>query len=260
MPQIASEDRALIEGLVVYEDSSILAFDKPAGLAVQGGSGVMRNMDHLLWAFANRNGRRPHLVHRLDRDTSGLLIAARTKPAAAFLSAAFANHQIAKTYLGAVFGLQGTQGEIDWALQRYVSQGVDLVRTIGPPTLLPENARLLLAGVTATLPSDAKPAQTLWRCLDRTKDAQLLALEPRHGRMHQLRAHLSAIGHPLAGDRKYGGRLAFNGSAIDRLHLHALALEFPHPDGHKQRLVVEPPMALRSIWQDWGLDYPIGAE
>lgn len=258
IPEIGSEDRAFIKSLVIYEDASILAFDKPAGLSVQGGSGVTRDVDNLLWAFADRKGRRPHLVHRLDRDTSGLLIAAKTKPAAAFLSEAFAGQRIVKTYLGAVFGLQGTQGEIDWALQRYTSQGVDLVRAVGLARITVNDMSQPPEHPVQNLAPDAKPAQTAWRCLDRTTDAQLLALTPRHGRMHQIRAHLSAMGHPLAGDRKYGGRLAFKGIAVDRLHLHAFSLEFPHPDGHKQRLVVEPPLTLTSIWRDWGLAYPIG--
>ena len=96
---LSAQDTEYARSLVIAEDSHLIAFNKPPGLAVQGGSGVTRSLEDLLGAFAKSNGKRPRLVHRLDRETSGVIIAARTKPAAAFLSAAFAGRDVAKTYL-----------------------------------------------------------------------------------------------------------------------------------------------------------------
>ncbi|HCE21761.1 MAG TPA: RluA family pseudouridine synthase, partial [Hyphomonas sp.] len=99
LPNISVEDRAYAESLVIFEDSQVIVFDKPSGLAVQGGGGISRSLDDLLIAFAKSNGKKPRLVHRLDRGTSGVVIVARTKPAAAFLSEEFAARQATKTYL-----------------------------------------------------------------------------------------------------------------------------------------------------------------
>src|ERR1700741_461201 len=103
MPQppnpLSPEQQSYARALLVHEDAHILVFNKPSGLAVQGGSGVTRSLEDLLATFAKSNGKRPRLVHRLDRETSGVIVAARTKPAAAFLSAAFAGRDVKKTYL-----------------------------------------------------------------------------------------------------------------------------------------------------------------
>ena len=104
LPNISVEDRAYAESLVIFEDSQVIVFDKPSGLAVQGGGGISRSLDDLLIAFAKSNGKKPRLVHRLDRGTSGVVIVARTKPAAAFLSEEFAARQATKTYLAIVSG------------------------------------------------------------------------------------------------------------------------------------------------------------
>src|SRR5512147_1359428 len=101
---LSDADIAYARALVIHEDAHCIAFDKPAGLAVQGGSGVTRSLEDLLAAFAKSNGKRPRLVHRLDRETSGVIVAARTKPAAAFLSEAFAGRDVQKTYLAVVCG------------------------------------------------------------------------------------------------------------------------------------------------------------
>ncbi len=201
--------------LLLHEDAHILAFNKPAGLAVQGGSGVGQSLEGLLQAFAKSNGKRPRLVHRLDRDTSGVIVAARTKPAAAFLSEAFAKRDADKTYLAIVCGgaPQPSDGEIALALKKTSRRGLDIME----------------------ISADGHAALTRYRTLSATSQAALLELRPETGRMHQLRAHLAAIGRPIAGDGKYGGLFSLAGAAIPRLMLHAAVLEIPHPGGGRRR-------------------------
>src|SRR5512145_3193899 len=124
MPQLQNplspDQHADARALLIHEDAHILVFNKPAVLAVQGGSGVTQSLEHLLAAFAKSSGKRPRLVHRLDRDTSGVIVAARTKPAAAFLSRAFAGRETQKTYLAVVCGGAPSpeRGEVDLALKK----------------------------------------------------------------------------------------------------------------------------------------------
>ncbi|MBC7768789.1 MAG: RluA family pseudouridine synthase [Phycisphaerales bacterium] len=216
---ISQEDAGHARSLVIYEDAHVLVFNKPAGLAVQGGSGVTRSLQDLLGAFAKSNGKRPRLVHRLDRDTTGIIIAARTKPAAAFLSAAFAGRDVSKTYLAIVCGGAPEPGEgaIDLPLKKSSRKGLDIM----------EIARPGEAGAQAAL--------TRYRTLAATGAAALVELEPETGRMHQLRAHLGAIGRPIGGDAKYGGLLDLAGVSVPRLMLHAAALDVPLPEGGRRR-------------------------
>jgi 23S rRNA pseudouridine955/2504/2580 synthase len=207
----ADEDR-LISNLLMFEDSDILVFNKPSGLAVQGGSGISVDIDRLLWAFANRKGRRPKLVHRLDRETSGVLIVAKTTPAAAHLSAQFEKRTIQKTYFALVSGCPtALSGVIDVPLMRIKSGGIDLVRPALPGEI------------------GAMQATTDWRILACQMKCALIEARPHSGRMHQIRAHLCELGYPLAGDTKYGGLFSIGAVMIPRLLLHAARLEFIHP-------------------------------
>src|SRR5215470_12978686 len=126
---LSAEDANYARSLVIREDAHILVFNKPAGLAVQGGSGVARSLENLLAAFAKSNGKRPRLVHRLDRETSGVIVAARTKPAAAFLSEAFAGRDAKKTYLAIVCGgpPDPRDGEIFLPLKKSTRRGLDVM-------------------------------------------------------------------------------------------------------------------------------------
>lgn len=211
---LSAGDAAYARSLVMHEDAQIIVFDKPSGLAVQGGSGVTQSLERLLGAFAKSNGKTPRLVHRLDRDTSGVIVAARTKPAAAFLSEAFAGRNVAKSYLAVVCGgaPEPPEGEINLALKKVNRRGLDIME-------------IDVAG---------QGALTRYRTRTATAQAALVALEPQTGRMHQLRAHLAAIGRPIAGDGKYGGLYQLGAVEISRLMLHAAALDIPHPGGGRR--------------------------
>lgn len=226
VPQPLSQDEQdFIRGLVYYEDDALIAFNKPSGLAVQGGSGVTQDIDRLLATFVTRKGRKPKLVHRLDRETSGLLIVAKTGPAAAHVSAQFAGRQLAKRYLAFVGGkMANDQGQIDLPLVKIKSGGIDLMR----PARVGD--------------AEAQVALTSYRVLATGPVASLVEVTPQTGRMHQIRVHFAAIGHALAGDTKYGGLLMMAGKPCPRLMLHAAALDCTHPTtGEPIHFNVAPP-------------------
>ena len=211
IPSLSAEAAALARSLLIHEDAAVLAFNKPSGMASQGGGGVGQSLDDLLWAFAKSNGKRPRLVHRLDLGTSGVIIAARTQPAAAFLSAAFAGRDTQKTYLALVKGKipQAEHGVIDAALVK-VEEG-------GRP-------RMILAKPGR---KGAQIARTGWKILARNGNQALMQLSPETGRMHQIRVHLMSLGCPILGDGLYGEGQATGA----RVMLHAARLEVPHPEG-----------------------------
>lgn len=233
---LSPEDIALARSMVIDEDAALIAFNKPSGLAVQGGSGVARSLEDLLAVFAKSNGKQPRLVHRLDRDTSGIIIAARTKPAAAFFSEAFAGRDVKKTYVAIVCGGAPAPegGEVALALKRSSRRGLDIM----------EIAR------------DGQAALTRYRTLAATTEAALVELEPETGRMHQLRAHMAAIGRPIAGDGKYGGLYRIGGADIPRLMLHAAKLDVPHPDGGRRTFIAPPPSEFADVARSLGLEAP----
>jgi tRNA pseudouridine32 synthase/23S rRNA pseudouridine746 synthase len=193
-------------------------------------------LEDLLAAFAKSNGKRPRLVHRLDRETSGVIIAARTKPAAAFFSEAFAGRDVKKTYLAIVCGgaPQPREGEIALALKKTSRKGLDVMEVA----------------------TDGQAALTRYGTLAATPEAALVELSPETGRMHQLRAHLAAIGRPIAGDGKYGGLYRIGGTEIPTLLLHAATLDVPHPEGGRRRFEAPPPPAFVGAAQSLGLETP----
>ena len=215
-------------GFVVYEDAHILAFNKPAGLSVQGGSGVEQSLDAMLVEFARPNGKQPRLAHRLDRETSGVIIAGKTHPALVFLNRAFAERRTAKTYLAIVCGgaPEPAEGVIDRALVKTKVRNVDVMRAARPGE------------------APAQDADTAYRTLAAGAGAALVEVRPRTGRMHQIRVHLALAGRPIAGDGKYGGLFSIGSVATPHLLLHAFALDVPHPDGGRLRLVAPPPPVL----------------
>lgn len=235
------EDAAFIRKLVVYEDDALIAFNKPTGLAVQGGSGTSRHVDGLLAAFATRGGERPRLVHRLDRDTSGLLVVARSAAAARSLTFAFQQHRVRKLYWAVLLkGPERNHGLIDVPLHKAGPMGQEKMRVV----LDPEDG-------------DGRNARTRFMVLARAgKVAAWTALVPLTGRTHQLRVHCAAIGCPILGDGKYGGKAAHPSGAPKGLMLHARELDLPHPNGKRLRLVAEPPPTFRAALAWLGLQAP----
>lgn len=235
--QLSPEEIAFVRGLVLYEDPDILALNKPSGLSSQGGRGQVHTLDELLWAFAKPGKARPRLIHRLDRDTSGVILTAKTKPAAGFLGKALMAHRMAKTYLAIVTpgAPEPKQGVIDQPLRR------------------DEQGREAYMRPCAADHADAELAVSRYRTRAEAPGAALLELNPQTGRMHQLRVHLASIGRPIAGDARYGGALVVGGQAVPRLMLHATALKFPHPSGGEKRLEAAPPQDMADLIATLGL-------
>jgi tRNA pseudouridine32 synthase/23S rRNA pseudouridine746 synthase len=214
-PALSADDAAFVRSLVIHEDAEILVLNKPAGLSSQGGRIRAHTLDDLLWAFVKPSGRRPVLVHRLDRDTSGVILAARSTPAAGFLGKALMATRFAKTYQAIVTPgpPEPRAGTIDAALRRE------------------EIGRESYMRVSPLEHPDAETALTRYRTLADGEGAALIELNPETGRMHQLRVHLASLGRPIAGDARYGGALVLAGEPVPRLMLHASRLAFPHPEG-----------------------------
>ena len=238
--RIDGRDRDALRDITLFEDDDILALDKPAGLPSQGGPGITRHVDGMAASLRDRRGRRPLLVHRLDRDTSGLLVLAKGPAAASKLANSFRTRAVRKTYWAIVVGRPDpTEGEIDAALARLGGGG-------GALTVIADRDE-----------EDAAAARTRYRTLDSAaRKMAWLELEPLTGRTHQLRVHCEAIGTPILGDPKYGnGRSRMDGFP-DRLHLHARSLTLPHPAGGTLRLTAGLPPHMRDTFRTLGFAAP----
>lgn len=209
---LSPADIALAEAMVMHRDKSALVLDKPPGLATQGGTKTDSHVDGLLGALQGDAAVRPKLVHRLDKDTSGALLVARTPRAAAWFAKAFSNRSARKTYWAIVVGVPDiAQGEIDLPLAKQPGSG----------------------GEKMHVDEKGLPSKSRYRVIERAgNSAAWVELQPLTGRTHQLRVHMAAIGHPIVGDGKYGGKGAFLTGTISRkLHLHSRRLRIDHPDG-----------------------------
>ncbi|MBE7217370.1 MAG: RluA family pseudouridine synthase [Caulobacteraceae bacterium] len=235
-PSLSEGEIAHVRSLVICEDAAILAIDKPSGLSSQGGRGQVNTLDELLYAFARPDGRRPQLVHRLDRDTSGVILAAKTKPAAGALGKAFAARAVRKTYLALVPPGEAASGVIDAPLRRE------------------EAGREAYMRIAAPGAGGAEPALTRFRTLARGPAGALVEVRPETGRMHQIRVHMAHIGRPLFGDVRYGGALTAGGAPAPRLMLHALAIDAPHPAGGRRRYAAPPPADMAEVARACGID------
>ena len=239
---VSEEDAAYVRALVIHEDSGVLAFNKPAGLPVQTRNPEDRTLDRLLAAFARSNGKRPRLVHRLDAQTSGVIVACKTQPAAAALSEAFAERLVSKTYYAIVTGSPLADGETEFSmpLARHIARpGLELMRAARPGD------------------QNSQAAVTRWRVVASTGSTHLLEVEPQTGRMHQIRVHLSIEGRPILGDPYYGGASTLKGEAVPRLMLHAASLDFPHPTAGGRFVVKAPlPADFRAVLSAAGLVLP----
>ena len=253
--KISAADVKMIQGCVLWKDEHMIVLNKPAGLASQGGSGMGdRHVDGLAEALKFGYKDKPKLVHRLDKDTSGLLMLARTDRVARRLSEALRHRAARKIYWALVAGVPNPkQGSIKYGLMKAPGG-----RGEGEKMICVHPAKM------ADYP-DAKRAQTdfftLWFLGTRMS---WMALEPVTGRTHQLRAHMAEIGHPIAGDGKYGGSSAENmgdgwGAAIGgdvsrKLHLHARQLTVEHPvTGEIMTFTAPLPDHMAKTWKmlDW---------
>ncbi|WP_439477812.1 RluA family pseudouridine synthase [Brevundimonas sp.] len=240
---LSAKDIAFAKSLVLYEDDMVIAINKPHGLAVQGGTKTSRHVDRLLSAWGEGMDR-PRLVHRLDRDTSGVLLLGKGPEAAKRLAGAFARRQAKKTYWAIVIGNpKPAAGQIDMPLKKTGINDFEMMR-----------------------PADrkdprAEPAETAFATISRAAHrASWMALRPFTGRTHQLRAHMAGIGHPILGDPKYGDEASKELSGPLKLQLHARRIELEHPSGGM--LVVEAPLSpeMRAGFAHFGFEEAEGNE
>jgi len=241
-PGLSKGDRDFIERLILFEDEHVLILDKPFGIAVQGGTGTKRHIDGLLAGMADRFGDRPRLVHRLDRDTTGVLLVAKHRHAAAKLGRIFQTRSAAKTYWALVKGVpRPAQGKVEAALVKAAGPDGDRVRKAAPG-----EQDLAMHATTHYAVIDRVAHKVAW-----------VSLKPVTGRQHQLRAHMALIGHPIVGDGKYEGDRVLAESGIEpKLHLHARRLVLPHPVAGEAMIDVTAPLPphMRKTWDLLGLD------
>ena len=238
-PVAAKHDKADLQKMVLFEDDDVIIFNKPPGLAVQGGTGLKHNLDDMLAAWPNRDSDKPKLVHRLDRDTSGVVVVARSAFAAAKLTEAFRHRNTRKIYWAITFGVaKPASGLIEAPL---IKQG-EIMRIAEPRE------------------EDAKSAATHYYVVEAARrEAAFVALSPITGRTHQLRVHMQHVGTPILGDRLYGGdgETGLPQSELGKgLHLHARQLIIPHP--RRGTIDVTAPLspAMRKTWEWFGFSEP----
>ena len=236
---LSADDRAFFDQLVIFEDQDLFVLDKPAGLAVQGGTRTARHVDRLLDRLALDLGERPRLVHRLDKDTSGVLVIARRRAVASALGKLFATRSVRKVYWALVKGVpKPAQGKVATPLVKMAGPEGDRVRAAGPG----EQAR-------------ARRATTHYAVIDQAgQKLSWVSLKPVTGRQHQLRAHMAMIGHPILGDRKYRGNKDLPAGVANRLHLHARRIAFAHPRGGTLDVTAPLPQHMRASFALFGFD------
>ena len=229
--KVSAVDAKMIQSCVIYRDDHVIVLNKPPGLSVQGGSKQLRHVDSLSEALMFGSEERPRLVHRLDKDTSGVLVLARTRAAAAGLTAAFRHRETRKMYWAAVAGVP---------LPRMGTIKYGLVKAAGHGAKGEAEKMVCVHPKDVATTEGAKRATTDYAVLDTAGSRTAwMALVPITGRTHQLRAHMAEIGHPIVGDGKYGGSGQENlgdgwgaqlgGDISRKLHLHARSLRIEHP-------------------------------
>lgn len=237
--QFSQKDRDFITSLVLFEDDHILAINKPAGLAVQGGSKTTRHIDGMLDSYAKK-GVKPRLCHRLDRDTSGVLILGKTAEATRELTHQFQSHDIQKTYWALCTGMPELDaGTIDAKIAKTAS-GKHGGEIMGYD------------------PDNGKKAITDYEVIDRAgNNIAFIAFYPKTGRTHQIRVHAKIIGTPLLGDRKYNDDpFPFdNAETYNGLHLHARAITLNHPTtGQEMNIIAPLPNSFVKSWKSFGFN------
>jgi 23S rRNA pseudouridine955/2504/2580 synthase len=237
----AKSDAAFIKSITLYEDREVMVLNKPFGLAVQGGSGTTRHIDGMLEALRGKDGQKPRLVHRIDKDTCGILLIAKTRLAAATLAKTFRSRAARKIYWALVAGVpKPRQGRISTYLAKGAGEGGELMR------------------VAKHGEDEASHAVTYYAVVDQAaQKLSWLSLKPVTGRTHQLRAHTAHIGNPIVGDPKYFSieNWELPGGMQNRLHLLARRLVIPHPKGEGMIDVTAPlPQHMQQSWNLLGLD------
>ncbi len=247
-PEVPAADAKFIRDIVMYEDENLIVINKPAGIPVQGGTGQNRHIDGMLPALAD-GGETPKLVHRIDKDTSGLLMLARTGLAARNLTAAFRSKAARKTYWAAVIGVpKPRDGTIKAGLMKAPGSHGEKMTCIDPNEV--DEHFGAKRAITDYAVVDTASTRTSW-----------LVVRPVTGRTHQIRAHLSLIGHPIIGDGKYGPRSEeaekrVEGAVSRKLHLHSRRLQVPDPDGSGRILDFRAPLSehMAHSWRLFGWD------
>ena len=242
---VRPEDIEALEGWILHRDKSVVVLDKPPGLPVQGGTKSERNLDAILAAAADKFGGRPLLVHRLDRDTSGVLVLALNPKAARTLAEAFRGKAARKLYWALVAGKpERPHGLVDLPLAKRMGAAGERVVALD----YEDDLDLDEAG--------ARRAKSRYRTIDNAASrVTWLALEPLTGRTHQLRVHMAALGTPILGDGKYGGSGAFlrMEGVAQRLHLHARRIRIPHPERGTLDVKAPPPPHFAQALKALGL-------
>jgi 23S rRNA pseudouridine955/2504/2580 synthase len=238
--KLIADDKKAIVDMLLYEDNQVMVLNKPAGLAVQGGSGLKRHLDGMLDAFTDQKGNKPRLVHRLDRETSGIILVARTRQAAQELTKAFRHRNTRKVYWTILAGVpKPHQGRISTFLARdEEEERMQVVRQGGA--------------------DDAQHAVSLYSVFEKSgQKLSWVTMKPITGRTHQLRAHAAHIGHPIIGDDKYFNieNWELPGGIQNRLHLLARRIVIPHPSGQGKIDVSAPlPPHMQQTWNLLGFD------
>ncbi|KXU29927.1 RNA pseudouridine synthase [Sphingobium sp. 22B] len=239
-PQLTDDQAAFAQGLVIHRDAQAIVINKPPGLATQGGTKTDDHVDGLLDALEFDLDQRPKLVHRLDKDTSGALLVARTARSAAFFAKAFSSRTARKVYWAIVMGVPSIEdGMIELPIAKQPGTG-------GEKMHVDEEEGL--------------PSRSRYRVIERAGNrAAWVELQPYTGRTHQLRVHMAAIGHPIVGDGKYGGKDAFLSGTISRkMHLHARRIRVDHPDGGRVDVRAELPEHFAASLASLGFDLSAG--
>ncbi|NQV47969.1 MAG: RluA family pseudouridine synthase [Rhodospirillaceae bacterium] len=242
-PAVSDEDAEALRQSVLYMDDDVIAINKPPGLAVQGGTGIGRNIDDMLDVLRFDAKERPRLVHRLDKDTSGVLLLGRTATSTASLAETFRSKTARKVYWAVIVGVtEPAAGKINLSISKLPGHKGERV--------VPDA-------------DGGKRAVTLFRTVERaSRKASWMVLEPQTGRTHQLRVHMSYLGTPILGDGKYGASDAFlQGPGLSRkLHLHARAIRVPHPRQGTLEVVAPLSEHMRATWRFLGFDEKLEAD
>lgn len=239
---VSDKEKAYYRSLVLYEDNDVIVLNKPAGLAVQGGSGITKHLDAFLHIFDDKNGVTPRLVHRLDRQTSGVLLLAKSAASARELGKAFKSRDVKKLYWAITSPVPDSpQGEVNAPLSKGHGADKELVQIDK---------------------KDGKSARSLYHVMDKaSSDFAHVCFWPLTGRTHQIRVHSVLLGAPILGDDRYGGRTDFDDmfgvedDVSQRLYLHARRIVCDSPSGNGTIDITAPlPDQDKKLWQLLGFD------